>query len=158
MNFSDPLGLCPPEDHDPCNMKTGDPNLDDPDRRNIMEDKFKESARTKDSEGRSLEMGGSCNEGLQCEYATGSDHQVGVPQVNNAIFEFHTHPNQGFVRLNSGGVQIYPMPPVPSADFDLAPSSQTYPGYVIGPNNIWRVDYQGLGKAPKVTSFDRWKN
>ena len=37
INFSDPFGLSPPKDADPCNVEAGDPNLDELSSRQPLE-------------------------------------------------------------------------------------------------------------------------
>jgi hypothetical protein len=100
VNFSDPFGLCPPEDNDPCNMKTGDPNLDTPSTRNVMESSYKSAGL--DAGGYRLEDGGVCYLDGNCTGGTNATREhidIYIDGKRRVQFDWHTHGNVGRPRL-----------------------------------------------------------
>ncbi len=135
-------------------MTTGDPVLDNPDSRHVIETAYKASPA--DAQGLRREIGGSCTADLlNCATEVGGPRQVGVPIVENAAFEYHSHPNEGFV----AGF-VFEMPARPSRDHDI-PSvlaeKNPFPMYVIARDFIYRVQYNPRTGNVDETTFNRWK-
>jgi hypothetical protein len=144
-------------------METGDPNIDDPDRRAVMEATFKYAPDNTSSRNVGL---GIKNEmfawasigtdgGLETSVNMGSPNEVKPPaEPRSSIFGVHGHVNEGktfccdanrnLARASTGG----PSKP----DREIAKKSRS-PTYVVGRDKIWRVD----PKTAKITTFERWK-
>jgi len=159
INFSDPFGLCKKKraDGKECNYETGDPNLDDPDRRQIMEDSFNEAPV--DELGYKKERGGECTADLTCTSFEGDRDGVAITVTPSTAFEWHTHPNVG--RPIPGGLPGAVYPSGPSEDKDVATTRALYKiglkfsSYVVAPNTIYRMTPGSNGKVI-IQSFNRW--
>jgi RHS repeat-associated protein len=166
-NFADPFGLCPPYDDDPCDMSTGDPNLDDPETRNVMEQGYKTAP--KDKLGYSIEQGGVCYEDGVCNPGTNATREhidVSIDGMRPVRFDWHTHGNEG--RRRPSGIPGDMYMPGPS-ESDLADAEMVYknpvlralgnasfPTYIVAPNHIYRIT-PGPNRNAVVTTFNRWK-
>ena len=160
INFSDPFGLCPPEDDDPCNMETGDPILDTPESRQELENSFKQAPL--DEIGYHKELGGSCTAELACQYAEGTRDGVSIPVTRETAFDFHAHPNAGRPIPDGKPGAVYPAGPSEDKDiasaFALMSVGFHHPSYVVAPNTIYRLTPAANGVDLLLTSFPRWKN
>lgn len=134
-------------------MSSGDPLIDDPESRQVMEQSFKLAAPGED--GLLEEIGGSCTASLECETRIGGSQSVGVPIVDGAAFEFHSHPLEGLQTNNRGETVIFSMPNVPSNE-DKNGVIAGLPMYVIAKNFIYRVTLNPKGGAD-VATFNRWR-
>ena len=92
--YTDPFGLCPPKDDQPCNLQTGDQNLDIPATRQPLEDAFNNAPADKDYPGYKDEVAGYCDSHGRC-----TEHDGGLKDSNPDLrvvtddYEYHTHEN-----------------------------------------------------------------
>lgn len=166
VNDSDPCGLCPPEDNHPCDMSTGDPNLDDPASRNVMERGCK-NART-DRQGYRIEQGGVCYKDGQCVSGRNANREnidIVIDGERPVQFDWHTHPNEERPRPSGIPGDMYTDgpsgPDISDAEMVygnpvLGPfGNDAFPSYIIGANKIYRLTPDENRKAT-VTTFNRW--
>lgn len=165
VTYSDPFGFCPPEDHEPCNMKTGDPNLDNPQTRNRMERSFK--TMKKDKEGYYIEKGGVCYDNGTCKEGTNATREYIRLSVNvHTSFDWHTHGNVGRPRPNPDHPDDkYTEGP---SEPDLQTTAQAYsilrrfvpsfdaPSYILDGQYIYRLTPGGSPDDLTLTTFKRW--
>jgi len=163
VDFSDPFGLCPPYDNDPCNMSTGDPNIDNPERRQVMEESYKEAPPTadtrnpglKDERGAWVTDAGSGRLGVSWNTAaTPRDVSMG-PQPDGAVFAVHSHPNEGKLFHGANGTTSHISSLGPGMQDRSVASGRSIPTYVVGQDKIWRMTRIGDG-AVRVDTFNRW--
>ncbi len=102
VNFSDPFGLCKKAraDGQKCNYKTGDRNLDDPDKRQLIEDSYNNAST--DAFGYTNEVAGACDR-HGCRIKEGSRDESSIPVGSDTYYEWHTHPNVGRAVPDSPG-------------------------------------------------------
>ncbi len=167
VNFSDPFGLCPPEDNDPCNMNTGDPNLDNADSRNQMERGYKNAGT--DAGGYRLEAGGVCYVDGECvsgKNATRENIDLASDPRRKAKYDWHTHGNVGRTRESGVPGDVYTAgastPDIEGAEMVYnSPllkmfGNNLYPSYIVDDKYIYRITPGADGKA-QIATFNRWK-
>ncbi len=140
----------------PCNMKTGDKNLDDPTIRQNLEDAANSAPADPQHPGYRDEVAGYCGT-ADCSVNPGD---VNVSEPGNMrtgdVLEYHTHLNAGLPSLIPGQ-KNYIYVEDPSGQDKRSAAKRPVPSYVVGPNSIWRNTPDGKGG---VTSkcFQRWSN
>jgi hypothetical protein len=155
--FSDPFGLCPPYDNDPCNLNTGDPNLDDPEARQQLENGYKAAPPDPNNAGYVKEIGGWCNGATKtCTQNVGTVDRVSLgSKPKGSTHAYHTHGNAGKPRIGGAPGDNYEAYP---SDQDVVnQTSRKEPSYIIGPNTIYRTERAGKNQV-KWACFNRWNN
>ena len=155
--YDDPFGLV---------CCTGDKNLDDPTRKQIIENTYNTAPATADPQNKGLknEQGvwasQDPNGSILVSQFSGNPGQTFYPADNNnkiiqpanALFSAHSHPNEGlnyYDPQNGKPLGRFSTTGPGVADKTIA-KEQTVPMYVVGANKIWRVDPNGT-----VTAFDK---
>ncbi len=167
INHSDPFGLCPPDDDDPCNTSTGDANLDTPKSRYVMERGYKNAGT--DAGGYSLEAGGACYQDGECIAGTGATREhinIAINGKRKVGFDWHTHGNVGRVRESGIAGDMYTEgpsgPDIGDAEMVYRHpilkmlGNASYPSYIVDKNHIYRLTPGADGSAA-ITTFERWK-
>jgi hypothetical protein len=164
MNFSDPFGLCKKarSDGKRCNHSTGDANLDDPDKRQQMEDSYNNAADS--SGGYKYEQGGRCQSNGTCSIYHGSTGLVNIPINVSTLYDWHIHPNVGlpvpgrpgdmFINGVSDTDKLQSKMSVDNIRWYKSPTFNTV-SYVIDDRFIHRITISRGGTA-YVDSFDRF--
>ncbi len=162
INYSDPFGLCKKKraDGKTCNSNTGDSNLDDPDKRQRMEDAYNNAPV--DEYGYRKEEGGTCDVNGNCvKSKTGTRNNVATPWIPGMLYDYHTHGNEGRVIPGRPPQIRYPYGPSPDQDVNtFVFTVQKNPGfqssYVIGEESIYRLSVDADGSVVLHT-FPRFK-
>lgn len=161
VNFSDPFGLCPPVDDDPCNVNTGDPNLDNLKTRQPLETNIKSAPEDPENAGLFKEVGGWCTGGGSCSKRAGDIYSVAIGQPRrSSVLAYHGHPNEGQpltkddAALAAAGQRHNVFRGVSPQDRTNA-GARRVPTYIFTPNTIIRLTPTGKG-AVDETTFPRW--
>ena len=161
IGFSDPFGLCPPVDNDPCNTATGDPNIDNIAIRQQWETSYKTAPTDAAHPGYAVEVGGWCKvETASCTRVSGDVAHVKLGKAHGADLAYHTHGNAGKQAIGQpDGVNYEPYP----SDQDIGnQGGRKQPSYIIGPNTIYRTDRVGKDGAGNQqvgwACYNRWNN
>lgn len=153
--FSDPFGLCPPKDKNPCNRNTGDKNIDDPVVRQKLEDAYFSAPEVAGHPGYVAEVGGWCASDQTCSSRTDNSlTEVWLgPKPQNPTLAYHTHGNAGKLAID-GGPDDYYSERWSRRDAENA-ATRTIPSYIIGPWHIIRLTPRSDGNVD-WQRFDRW--
>ena len=157
VNYRDPFGLCPPKDSDPCNMTTGDPNLDEAATRQGMEDAFKSAPEDAKYAGYTDEVSGFCTAN-SCTTTPGTIY--GASEGNRpagAKLQFHTHGNVGKDDPNNSTQAFSDHPSPKDKKNARSPTRRGLSSYIVSGNSIYRLTPDGKG-GTSVTCFQRWNN
>jgi RHS repeat-associated protein len=158
VNYSDPFGLCPPVDHEPCNMNTGDPNLDNPTIRQNLEDKYKSSPDDKAHPGYKDETAGYCTKASCTGHSENSiEHSRPGTRPSGAVLEYHTHPNVGMADPDNSGLVYLDGPSDPDLANARSPNRRGLSSYIVTPQSLYRLTPNGQGGTTSVC-FQRWTN
>jgi len=155
----DPFGLCRPKDNDPCNLNTGDPNIDDPTIRQSLEDGYKGAPNDSTYPGYKVEVGGFCTASA-CTSNAGD--LVSAPQGRRpagAKLQYHTHPNSNMQDPRQSNPNIvFDDNPSPADKRNANyPSRAGLSSYIVTPHSIHRLTPDGQGGVT-ITCFQRWNN
>ena len=159
--YTDPFGLCPPVDDDPCNLNTGDPNLDNLRMRQSLESAVKSSPADPSNPGLQREVGGWCSGSAECPKREGTAYSVNIRQApSGSVLAYHSHPNEG--RPLTGDAfrsalrgESYAVFRGLSDDDIANARRRPAPTYIFSPNTITRLTPNGRGGYDQNT-FERW--
>jgi len=159
--YTDPFGLCPPEDDDPCNLETGDPNLDNVATRQPLESAVKSSPEDPANPGHQKEVGGWCSTG-SCSRRVGDTFSVAIgPMPAGSKLAYHNHPNEGKplpgedAKLAAAGEAHRVFRGLSSEDRTNA-GGRSVPTYIFAPSTITRLTPTGNGGVDEKV-FQRWR-
>jgi len=159
INNSDPFGLCPPKDSEPCNKRTGDKHLDDDYMRQQLEDAYKEAPNSAEYPGYQNEVAGWCIVDA-CSLSAGNlvSSSAGARPAG-ALLQYHTHNSAGRDDPRPGRRDFYFLDAPSGADRRNASSPQRrgVSSYIISGQSIYRLRIDKSG-ALQTTCYQRWSN
>ena len=154
--FRDPFGLCPPKDKDPCNMATGDPNLDNPVTRQGLEDGFKNAPADSAYPHLRDEVTGWCTK-TGC--SSGTSYQLTyadqLPRPQGAVLQYHTHQNSDQAVPGSPTRAYADTPSKRDLGNARHPSRAGVSSYIVTPFSLYRLT-PNSGGGTTVACFPRW--
>ncbi len=157
--YTDPFGLCPPKDNDPCNLSTGDEYLDDPAIRQGLEDAYKGAPANATYPSYKNEVGGYC-------FAAGCTALPGTltatspgARMGGDLLEYHTHGNSNMrdPRQSDPNKVFDDNPSPPDLRNARDPSRAGLSSYIVTPNSIHKLTPDEKG-ATNTHCFQRWNN